>query len=138
MMLQNFSIFTGSKMLEQLRLIKWICTYLFALVTLLELLWYPLRLTGLFTDLWEILKFYIIFNIYCILGGKEKKSTSRITCIVFAFLGGGGWGRRVEIWYRFPYFGFDYYDWNGTNNLENATISLLSLSDCKLCVLSKM
>ena len=38
-----------------------------------------------------------------------------------------GGGAKGGVWYRFPYFGFDYYDWNGTNNLENATISLLSL-----------
>ena len=38
----KYTIFlTGSKMLEQPRLIKWICTRLFALVTLSELLWYP-------------------------------------------------------------------------------------------------
>jgi hypothetical protein len=44
---QSFLIFAGNKMLEQLRLIKWICTYLFVLVTLSGLLWYPLYLHGL-------------------------------------------------------------------------------------------
>lgn len=40
--LNTIVFFTGSRMLEQLRLIKWTCTYLFVLVTLSELLLYPL------------------------------------------------------------------------------------------------